>query len=218
MLFYRTPLRRALHRAFFTDLVIQSLNFGNVTWLGHPIWQNVLDLWALQEAITEIRPAVLLEAGTNRGGSAMFFAHLFDLIEHGRVVTVDVERMHSLEHPRIRFLTGSSVDDDVLAVMREETAAAEGPVAVVLDSAHSEEHVSVELRRYAPLVTPGSFILVQDGVVDTLPLFKRARPGPLPAIRSFLSEHPEFEVDERWDKRFLISHHPCGWLRRSRDT
>lgn len=216
-LLYRTPLRGVVHRAFITDLAIHTYNFGSVTWLGNPIWQNVLDLWALQEAIAEIRPAVLLETGTNRGGSALFFAHLFDLMGYGRVVTVDVERMHSLEHPRIRFLIGSSVDDEVVGAMRDAAVAADGPVLVVLDSAHDEEHVSAELRHYAPLVTPGSLILVQDGVIDTLPLFEEFRPGPLPAIRSVLSEHPEFEVAQRWDRRFLISYHPSGWLRRSPD-
>lgn len=216
-LLYRTPLRGVIHRAFFTDLVLRTENFANVSWLGQPVWQNVLDLWALQEAIGEIRPAVLLETGTNRAGSALFFAHLFDLIGAGRVVTVDRERMHSVEHPRIRFLIGSSLDDEVLEAMRGEAAGAGGPVLVVLDSAHGEEHVGAELRHYAPLVTRGSLILVQDGVIDTLPLFKRARPGPLPAIRGFLAEHPEFELAREWDRRFLITHHPCGWLRRVSD-
>jgi len=29
-------------------LVRHTENFGNVTWLGQPIWQNVLDLWVIQ--------------------------------------------------------------------------------------------------------------------------------------------------------------------------
>ena len=214
-LLYRTPLRRMVHKAFFSDLALHTSNFGDLTWLGHPIWQNALDLWALQEAIAEIRPALLLETGTNRGGSALFFAHLFDLMGEGRVVTVDVERMHEREHPRIRFLIGSSLAEDVLTAMRAEAAAADGPVLVVLDSAHGEEHVRAELEHYAPLVTPGSMILVQDGVIDTLPLFARARPGPLGAISAFLDEHPDFRVADRWDERFLISHHPRGWLLRA---
>jgi cephalosporin hydroxylase len=64
------------------------------------IWQNVLDLWSLQEASAHIRPKLPLEPGTNRGGSALFYAHLFDLLGEGRVVTVDVERLHDLTHPR----------------------------------------------------------------------------------------------------------------------
>jgi cephalosporin hydroxylase len=29
-----------------------------------------------------------------------------------------------------------------------------------------------------------------------------------------LSHHPEFEVDVARSERFLITHHPMGWLRR----
>jgi cephalosporin hydroxylase len=93
---------------YLGTVVRHTDNFADVTWLGHPIWQNVLDLWTFQEAIAEIRPAVILETGTNRGGSAMFYANLLDLLDNGgRVVTVDLERMHDLAHPRIDFLTGS---------------------------------------------------------------------------------------------------------------
>lgn len=203
-----------MHRSFMTDLIRQTDNFGDITWLGHPVWQNVLDLWSLQEAIAEIRPGIVLEAGTNRGGSALFYAHLFDLLGHGRVITVDVERLHSLEHHRVDFLIGSSVDEEILLAMREGARTADGPVMVVLDSDHSAAHVLQEMRAYAPLVTPGSLMLVQDGVIDTLPLFGASRPGPLAAIEAFLAETSDFELDTRLDKRFLITHHPSGWLRR----
>src|SRR5262249_28483034 len=105
----RRRTRKLREHEFLRELVARTNNFRDVTWLGHPIWQNVLDLWSLQEAISEIRPALLLETGTYRGGSALFYAHLFDLLGRGRVVTVDVERMHQVEHPRIDFLIGSSL-------------------------------------------------------------------------------------------------------------
>ena len=41
--------------------------------------------------------------------------------------------------------------------------------------------------------------------------------GPLPAIRGFLAHHPEFALDPDLNDRFLITHHPCGWLRRRPD-
>ena len=87
-------------------------------------------------------------------------------------------------------------------------------IGVILDSDHSQAHVAQELEAYAPLVTPGSYLLVQDGVIDTLPVFAHGRPGPLPAIHAFLRAHPEFEVDRAKSERFLITHHPSGWLRR----
>jgi len=199
--------------SFFDQLIDKTENFSHVTWLGRPVWQNVFDLWVMQETIAEVKPAILIETGTNRGGAALFFAHLFELMGHGIVVTIDVEMMHDITHPRIAFLRGNSLAPEILAQVRS-LAAAGGPVMVTLDSDHSEKHVRAELAAYAPLVTPGSYLLVQDSVIDTLPRFAAGRPGPLPAIEDFLCSNPDFEVDEARSRKFLISHHPKGWLRR----
>jgi cephalosporin hydroxylase len=135
-------------------------------------------------------------------------------MQKGEILTIDIERMHNVAHPRIEFVIGSSVSSAVVAKARQRAAAIRGPVMVILDSNHSAEHVFKELELYAPLVTPGSFVLVEDGVVDTLPMFRQGRPGPLPAIKRFLESHADFEVDVERSERFLITHHPQGWLRR----
>jgi cephalosporin hydroxylase len=206
--------RRPVGRLFLNDLIAHTANFGTTTWLGAPIWQNVLDLWTIQETISEIRPALLIETGTNRGGSALFYAQLMDLMGSGRVITIDVERLHDLNHPRIEFLHGSSTDPDVVERVRAAAAEADGNVMVILDSDHAREHVSAELELYGPLITPGSLLLSQDGVIDQLWLFSDSRPGPLGANREFLARHPEFEWDRERNERFIITHHPAGWLRR----
>lgn len=211
---YHRLIKPSLHRRFFADLINKTVNFSNVEWLGHPIWQNVLDLWTIQETIFEIKPELLIESGTNRGGSALFYANLFDLMGKGRILSVDIERMHDLSHPRVDFLIGSSVDEEVLSQVRAAVSSTSGPVMVILDSDHSGPHVRNELEIYAKFVTPRSFLLVQDGVIDVLSKFRAGRPGPLPAIREFLKDHSEFEVDNARNNRFLITHHPMGWLRR----
>jgi cephalosporin hydroxylase len=202
---------------FHRDLIVRTNNFADTSWLGQPIWQNVLDLWTIQEAISEVRPALLVETGTNRGGSALFYAHLMDLLGHGRVLTIDVEKLHELDHPRVEFVHGSSTDESVVERVRAAAAEADGPVMVILDADHARDHVARELELYAPLVTPGSYLLSQDGVIDRLSLFRDTRPGPLPANKAFLARHPEFEHDAARNERFLLTHHPVGWLRRRAD-
>ena len=215
---YNQFLRPTVHSLFFRELIGQTNNFGTVSWLGHPIWQNVLDLWTIQETIALVRPGLLIECGTNRGGSSLFFANLFDLMGNGEVVTVDIKRLHDLSHPRITYLIGSSTSREVLEVVRRRAAACPGPVMVILDSDHSRDHVRRELELYAPLVTPGSYCLVQDGVIDTLSVYRAGRPGPLPAIEDFLRSSDAFELDAERCERFLITHHPKGWLRRKSAT
>lgn len=199
---------------FFARLVRKTDNFANQTWLGQPILQNVFDLWTIQETLAELRPALLIECGTNRGGSSYYFATLFDLMGHGRVITIDIEKTHDLSHPRVTYLIGSSIEPEVLDQVAGAVAETAGPVMVLLDSDHTEAHVRREIDLYHRFVTQGSFLMVQDGVIDTLPIFATNRPGPLPAIESFLKMHPEFEVDSERSTRFLITHSPKGWLRR----
>src|SRR5688572_2974142 len=100
---YRRFLAPRVEAWFFRDLLQKTDNFSHVRWLGQPVWQNVLDLWIMQETIAEVRPELLIECGANRGGSALFFAHLFDLLGKGSVVSIDVEKMHELAHPRIAW-------------------------------------------------------------------------------------------------------------------
>ena len=118
----RQMSRAVIRQLFFRDLIVVTDNFSNVTWLGHPVWQNVLDLWTIQEAIHEVQPDLLLETGTNRGGSALFYAHLFDLMDKGRVITCDIERMSTVSHPRITFLEGGSTSPGVVDAMRDAVA------------------------------------------------------------------------------------------------
>lgn len=201
------------HRQFYGELIEHTDNWSRVTWAGHPIWQPVLDLWVIQETIFEVRPALIVECGTNRGGSALFYAHLLDLLGHGAVVTIDVERHDTPAHARITYLVGDSTDEGIAARVRDAAARADGPVMIILDSDHAPDHVARELALYHDLVTPGSYLLVQDGVIDVL-----WEPGPLVAIESFLTDHPEFELDEERCGRFLVTHHPKGWLRRRVET
>jgi cephalosporin hydroxylase len=211
---YRRRLAPNVRSLFFRELIRKTDNFGAVTWLGQPIWQNVLDLWTIQETIAEVRPGLLIECGTNRGGSSLFFANLFDLMGTGEVVTIDIARLHNLSHPRVTYLIGSSTGVEIVDEVRRKVASCPGPVMVIIDSDHSRDHVRHELECYAPLVTPGSYCLVQDGVIDMLPVFRAGRPGPLIAIQDFLKSNDAFEVDVERTERFLITHHPKGWLRR----
>src|ERR1022692_3697817 len=139
--FYRRFLAPRVEAWFFRDLVRKTENFSHVTWLGRPVWQNVLDLWIMQETIAEVKPELLIECGTNRGGSSLFFAHLFDLMGRGQAITIDVEKLHNLSHPRVSCLIGSSTSEEILRVVQTRVAAVQGPVMVILDSDHSQQHV-----------------------------------------------------------------------------
>jgi cephalosporin hydroxylase len=213
---YGKTLARTVRWLFFMDLIEHTGDFGRTTWLGVPIWQNILDLWTIQETIVELKPDLIIECGTFRGGSSLFWAHLMDHLDHGRVITIDIARLHEVSHPRVTYLLGSTLDERILTEVRSAVAGSARPVMVILDDDHLGPHVAAELEAYSPFVSPGSYLLVQDGVIDALPTLSRLMgdTGPLHAIRGFLPKHPEFEVDREKCERFLITHHPMGWLRK----
>jgi cephalosporin hydroxylase len=214
-----SSLLRRFCPTFFRNLmddefIRQTNNYATLTWLGHPIWQNIADLWVTQEVISALRPSLIIETGTNRGGSSLFYANLMDLLGHGSVITMDVEKMHDISHPRVTCLVGDSTAEFMVSRVLEAAEKVMGHVLVILDSDHSPEHVRNELAAYHSMVTQGSYVLVQDGITDTLPAAAAWRPGPLPAIEAFLAETPSFAIDQSLCHKFPISHHPKGWLKK----
>jgi cephalosporin hydroxylase len=208
---------RWVRRMGLTALVRRTHNFRGVTWLGQPVWQNPLDAWLIQETIVEDDVDLVVECGTNQGGSAYYMASLFDLRGKGNVITIDIEKMTEVVHPRIEFVIGSSVEDSTVERVRAHIAElAPRNTMVLLDSDHAGPHVLRELQRYAELVPVGGQVLVQDGCIDELRLMRRARPGPLWAVQRFVEQDRRFEVDEERSRRYLFSHSPSGWLRRVR--
>jgi cephalosporin hydroxylase len=109
---------------------------------------------------------------------------------------------------------GSSVDPDVVARVRAEVGEA-APVMVLLDSDHRRDHVLAELEAYAPLVSRGSYLVVEDTNLNGHPVEPDHGPGPMEAAEAFLARHAEFAHDTSLDK-FLLTFNPRGFLRRLR--
>jgi cephalosporin hydroxylase len=87
------------------------------------------------------------------------------------------------------------------------------PVVVILDSDHGKDHVLEELRRYAPLVTSGSYLIVEDTNINGHPVLPDFGPGPMEAVETFLSESDDFSVDTTREK-LMLTFNPRGYLRR----
>lgn len=184
--------------------------------MGIETLKNPLDCWIYQEILFKVRPDVLIEVGSFSGGSTMFFCHMMDIIDHGQVVSVDIDRSHyRAEHPRLTDITGDCSDRAIVAEVRR--VCRNKSAIVVHDGDHREEAVLRDMRIYADFVSVGSYLIVEDGVVD---LFDRATPlgwkqrGPLRAIERFLQEDGRFEIDADCE-RFLITWNPKGYLRRT---
>lgn len=194
----------------FVDLWRKRRAVFQSRFLGVSTLQNPTDAWIIQELISEVEPDFVVETGTYHGGSAVYWAMLLEHINpEARVITIDIadqREQRAIDLPisrrKVDFLLGSSTDPALVADVTRRVAGKR--VLVILDSAHTAEHVLAELEAYSPLVGVGSYIVVQDTPV-----------GPIRAIREFLSRDDRFEID-RSRERFLISNTVQGYLRRVR--
>lgn len=189
--------------------------YNNTHWLGIETQKCPLDTWIFQELLFEVKPDVMVETGTYKGGSSYYYASLMDLMGRGRVLTVDIEDYPGKpQHQRVTFFLGSSTSPDTLARLR----AAIGPgekVMVTLDSDHHAAHVAEELRLYSELVTPGSYLVVEDTHFNGRPILPKFGPGPAEAVEAFLRSNDRFQEDRSREK-FGMTFNPGGWLKRVR--
>lgn len=205
-------------------------------WLGRPIIQLPADILIVQDLIHRIRPTVIIETGIAHGGSAVLHASLLKALDgqahpipqRPHVIAIDIEirpanRKALDDHPLRSMMTlieGSSVDRAVLLQVRQALTPKD-VVMVILDSNHTREHVLAELNAYAPMVAPGSAIVVMDGIMAELadlPAADRSwkMDNPAQAVASFLksSAGKAFSVDQSYDG-FALTHSPGGILLRS---
>ncbi|MFM8312286.1 MAG: CmcI family methyltransferase [Ilumatobacteraceae bacterium] len=183
-------------------------------WLGIRTLKCPLDLWLYQELLQQVRPDVVIECGTKYGGSAFYLASILDLIGHGSVVTIDItEQPGRPEHPRIEYITSSSVDASLVEQLAARCSGL--TTLVILDSDHSRDHVLAELQAYAPLVSVGSYLIVEDTNIHGHPVLPDHPPGPAEAVEAFLPGRDDYVVAPIGEK-FFLTFNPGGVLQRVR--
>jgi cephalosporin hydroxylase len=203
----------AFHNLYYDGLPGAGHIFQRTFWMGVECLECPLDLWVYQEILHEIRPDLIVETGTHLGGSALFMAHMMDLIGKGEIITIDVNEGQRPTHPRIRYVHGSSADPLLIETILSNRA--DEVRIVILDSDHSDQHVTRELELLSPYVTAGSYLIVEDTNINGHPAYRNYGPGPFEALEKFLARNSAFQVDETHEM-FLMTFNPRGFLKRIR--
>jgi cephalosporin hydroxylase len=188
---------------------------------GLRTWKMADDLARYERIIAATRPEVIIETGTKFGGSAVWFAN-FGV----DVISIDITGEYSdaarHAHPGIHWLIGDSLDPAVVLAARD---LADGRrTMVVLDSEHAAPHVVREIQLYSQLVTPGCYLVVEDGIFDLVdPSLSHlggaripAERGPLCAIYQTLAGDTElWERDTAIEQITDRTYHVGGfWVRK----
>jgi cephalosporin hydroxylase len=161
------------------------------------------DVSRYRRIIEETKPEVVVECGSAFGGSAAWFRG-----EGLDVVSIDVlDQLEPLNRDKATWITGSSTDPAVVAQVKKLVKGRR--TMVVLDSDHHAEHVAEEIRLYAPLVTRGCFLVVEDGIVRWMP--GEDYPGPLDAIEAVMPPAGRWQRAVDIEQMYPVTMHPAGW-------
>ena len=229
--------------ADFTSLYIDSpkgLPF-RPKFMGVRTMQNPMDLWVIQEIITEVQPEIVIECGTAYGGSALYYASILNGIRDDfKVFTIDIEPdvehgLKAIDSPEIKRKAEQLFDDrieviesDSLAPQLLEKLSAECDgkrTLVILDSCHNTKHVLHELNAYSKFISDGSYIIVQDTIIDQKEAWIQTHAqcegyessaGPAKAVESFLQTSSGFEIDKS-KEIYLFTFCPSGFLKKVRN-
>ena len=200
-------------RTAFVEAYWHAMPWKQSTWLGRPIANAPTDLLVYQELLTEVKPDFVVETGTRNGGRALFLATLCDVLGRGHVVSVgDAHSAGLPEHERITYVQHPPFEAAAFASVRAITG--DAPAAlVVLGSNSGAPRLLQEFDGYAPLVPVGSYVVVENTILNGRPVWPGYGPGPAEAVKRILGAHPEFVQDSSWEKHGL-TFNTGGFLRR----
>ena len=180
-------LERGHHKLLYKDVPIIKCPFDYV------IYQMIL--W-------EVKPDLIIEIGTNRGGSALYFADLLDIIGHGEIHTIDIEDMACAEvkkHPRIKFFKEGYQHYDL------KNAEGFEKIIVIEDGSHTYGDVIETISKFSSVVSKDSYLIVEDGIIDKLGWKRKYNGGPNKAIKEFILGNKNYIIDRKWCDLFGIN-------------
>jgi cephalosporin hydroxylase len=71
-------------------------------------------------------------------------------------------------------------------------------VLVIEDGSHMYKDTMNALIKFGPVVTKGSYFIVEDGIVEALGIAQRFEGGPLRAVREFMKNNKDYSIDRKW--------------------
>ncbi len=204
----------------FADFIKQGFQYmlqeeggPTTSWLGQSIRKYPQDLFIYQELIWNVRPDLIIECGTQRGGSAYFFGTILDMIGHGNIITIEKHGLTvKVKHPRVTYLTGNSTSPEIFSKIFDRKRVGY-KILVSLDSNHAKAHVLKELDIYSQFVTLGSYLVVEDTHINGHPTRHLFGDGPMEAVEEWIELNSDFVIDKTCEK-YYVTANPNGWLRR----
>lgn len=180
--------------------VIRDMQKGIMAWSyrGLPTWKCPMDLAIYSQILWELQPRSVVEFGSNRGGSALWFADQLSAfgVADFHVYSLDIHPVTDLADPRITF-GYCDVSDPGAHIGLADLAGLPKPLLVIDDASHLAGHVLSVLRFVDQALAPGDYLIVEDGSLVELGWSEEYDGGPLAALKTFLDEAGDRYVLDR---------------------
>jgi len=197
------------------SLTISGIDKGhhNTTYRGVSCKKVPFDYVIYQMIIEEVKPDLIIEIGSYVGGSAFYLADLLELHGKGELHTIDVEDRideRVKTHNRIKFFSKGWENYD-LRLVRDFKS-----VLVIEDGSHMYKDTLQAMIKFSTAVSRGSYLIVEDGIIDELGLTSEYDGGPVRAIKQFLSENKNYKIAHNWTDFFgkNATSNTIGYLKR----
>lgn len=164
-----------------------------------PMLKCPFDYVMYQMIISEIKPDLVIEIGTNEGGTTLYLADIMNSLDKGVIHSIDIEDRAAKQiknNPRIKlFLEGWEK-------YNLENTAGFKTILVIDDASHYYQDTLSAMKKFSEVVSKDSYYIVEDGIVTRLGRDKALQGGPLRAIHEFLKLDSRYIIDRNWCDMF----------------
>lgn len=169
------------------------------TYRSLPMLKCPFDYVMYQMIVSKVQPDLIIEIGTNAGGTTLYLADILTSLGNGEIHTIDIEdRIDPIAraHPRVTFFNGGWKKYDLSRTKKFSK------ILVIDDASHQFKDTLDAMNVFSAIVSPESYLIIEDGIVTQL---KRDAPldgGPLRAIEKFLETNKQFSIDTSYCNMF----------------
>ncbi len=180
------------------ELNLQKIVDGHhmVNYRGIKMIKNPFDYLIYQMIINEVKPDLIIEIGTNHGGTSLYMSDMLDLIGKGEIHTIDITEypMDSLitKNKRIKRFTGGYKSYDL-----KNTEGFDN-ILVIDDGSHLYKDTHEIIEKFKDVVTLNSYFIIEDGALIHIGLEKNYGGVPLKAIAEFMDQNNQYIIDRKW--------------------
>lgn len=193
----RFRAKQSSENEFQTNLDSINKAHHHITYRGISMLKCPFDLVSYQMIVSEVQPDLIIEIGTNKGGSALYFADLLKAIGNGKVHSIDLKQTGLAEE----VLNCSNIELFEGGWQNYSLSEASGfsRILIIDDGSHTYDDVKLAFDKLNSLVSKGSYYIVEDGILDQLNINKKKfNGGPVKAVKEILLQYDQYAVDQKW--------------------